>query len=71
VYGAHKRREIKVFRTCTGYLEEKRTYSRVLDDLGQPTEDIEDKHSFHFMDAERYIVGWKRPTRRGRVYGTS
>ena len=30
----------------------------VLDENGDPTEEIEDKHSFHFMDAERYIVGW-------------
>lgn len=58
VYGTHKRGELFVFEDLEGYLEEKLTYSRKLDDRGEPTEDIEDKSSFHFMDAERYIVGW-------------
>lgn len=58
VYGAHKRNEILVFDTCTGYLDEKASYARELDDNDEPTEKIEDKNSFHFMDAERYIVGW-------------
>lgn len=60
VYGAHKRDEILVFNTCTGYLKEKRSYSRKvgLDGLTLPTGEIENKHAFHFMDAERYIVGW-------------
>lgn len=58
VYGAHRRDEILVFEDCTGYLDEKRSYSRKLDDSGQPTEDIENKNDFHYMDAERYIVGY-------------
>jgi len=58
VYGAHKRNEILIFDTCTGYLDEKASYSRKLDDNDEPTEEIEDKNDFHFMDAERYIVGW-------------
>ncbi len=57
-YGAHKRREIVVFSTLSGYLEQIQTYSRVVDSTGEPTEEIEDKNAFHFMDAERYIVGW-------------
>jgi len=60
VYGAHKRGEIRVFRTLTGYLEQKQTYSRVLDAAGDPTEAIEDKATFHYLDAERYIIGWLR-----------
>jgi hypothetical protein len=56
VYGAHKRDEIIVFDDLEGYLEEKLTYSRKLDEMGEPTEDIEDKNAFHFMDAERYII---------------
>jgi len=62
VYGAHARNEILVFDDLTGYLEEKLTYSRELDDAGEPTEKIEDKETFHFMDAERYIIGWLRKT---------
>ncbi len=70
VYGAHKHGEILVFDDLAGYLEEKLTYSRELDDSGEPTEKIEDKETFHFMDAERYIVGYlrgARPRRRVRV----
>lgn len=65
VYGTHKRNEIYVFDDLSGYLEEKQTYARELDANGEPTEKIEDKQTFHFMDAERYIVGWlKRLPRR-------
>lgn len=60
VYGAHKRGEIIVFSDLAGYLEEKQTYSRVLDANGEPTELIEDKNTFHFLDAERYIIGFIR-----------
>lgn len=56
VYGAHARGEIFVFDDLSGYLEEKLTYSRKLDEQGEPAEEIEDKNSFHFMDAERYIM---------------
>lgn len=58
VYAAHKRNKIMVFEDCEGYIDEKTRYSRKLDDLNQPTEEIEDKSTYHFMDAERYIVGW-------------
>lgn len=74
VYGAHRRGEIYVFDDLRGYLEQKATYSRELDDEGEPTEKIADKETFHFMDAERYIVSklknvklrtptqWSKPT---------
>ncbi len=58
VYGCHKRDEILVFDDLEGYLEEKNTYSRKMDENDDPLEEIEDKHSFHYMDAERYIIGW-------------
>lgn len=60
VYGAIKRGEIKVFDTLAGYLEEIGTYSRVLDALGEPTEEIEDKSTFHYLDASRYIISYIR-----------
>lgn len=69
VYGAHARNEIIVFDDLTGYLEEKMTYSRELDDVGEPTEKIEDKETFHFMDAERYIIGWLRKTTSPVTFG--
>lgn len=62
VYAAHKANQIIVFDDLEGYLEEKLTYSRVVGDDGEPTEAIEDKSTFHFMDAERYIIGWIRET---------
>jgi hypothetical protein len=57
VYGVHKKDELYVFDTCAHYLEQKGTYSRELDDTGQPTEKIKNKDTYHFMDAERYIIG--------------
>ena len=56
VYGHHARHEIRVFSDCEGYLDEKSTYRRKLDKNDEPTEVIEDKETFHFMDAERYII---------------
>jgi hypothetical protein len=67
VYGAHAKGEILVFDDLAGYLDEKLSYSRELDESGQPTEKIEDKDSFHLMDAERYIVGYLKG--RGEVWG--
>ncbi|MCC6192273.1 MAG: terminase [Anaerolineales bacterium] len=62
VYGAHKRNEIIVFDDLTEYLEQKGSYSRELDERGEPTEAIADKATYHFMDAERYIVAWEKRT---------
>lgn len=55
VWGAHKEGRILVFEDLDGYLDEKWSYSRELDATGEPTEEIEDKSSYHYMDAERYI----------------
>ncbi|MFB9991240.1 terminase [Deinococcus oregonensis] len=62
VYGLLKRNALKIFSTCTGLLGddtntgEIERYSRALDDQGEPTEAIEDKHSFHLLDGLRYIA---------------
>jgi hypothetical protein len=45
-----------VFDDLVGFLDEVRTYSRVLDDAGQPTEAIEDKETFHRLDGFRYVA---------------
>jgi hypothetical protein len=71
VYGRHKADEILVSGDCTGYLDEKLTYSRVLDENGEPTEEIEDKSEFHFMDAERYVLGWLTRPRQQQGGGRS
>jgi hypothetical protein len=56
VYAAHAQDRIFVFDTCTRYLDEKQSYSRKTDDEGQVSEDIDEKHSYHLMDAERYAI---------------
>ena len=56
VYSMHAQNQIKVFNTCKGYLDEKRSYSRKVGQDGQITEQIEDKETYHRMDAERYIM---------------
>jgi hypothetical protein len=57
-YGVYRRKgEIAVFDDLIEYLDEVQTYSRVLDDNDQPTERIEDKETFHVMDAKRYVIG--------------
>jgi hypothetical protein len=67
VYGAHARNEILVFEDLDGYLEQKLTYSREVDENGNPTEKIEDKDTFHFMDAERYILSELRRAESGKA----
>lgn len=67
VYGCHSRGEIYVFDDLEGYLEQKMTYSRELDEAGEATEKIDDKHSFHFLDAERYIISLLRDKPAGSV----
>lgn len=46
--------------------EQLRTYSRELDDRGAATEKIEEKETYHCLDALRYIGAWLfRPPARG------
>lgn len=65
VYGFHKRGELLVFDDLVGYLDQKLSYSRALDETGNPTAEIEDKESYHFLDAERYILGYLSPGAEG------
>jgi hypothetical protein len=58
VYGFHKKHKIIVFEDLLEYKEQKNSYSRALDENDNPTSEIEDKASFHYMDAERYIVSY-------------
>jgi hypothetical protein len=69
MYGGFARDEIQVFVTCTGFREQLTTYSRVLDANGDPTEAIEEKASYHFLDAGRYIFGWLyRKPKKARIH---
>ena len=63
VYGQHKRHAIKVFNTCAGYLAQKADY-RYKKDALIPGE-IEAKNTYHYMDSERYVIGYIRGARSG------
>lgn len=51
-----KTKRVYVFRDMAGIRDELGTYSRKLDDSGQPTEAIKDKETFHRLDALRYLA---------------
>lgn len=55
-YSLFAGKRIKVLDTCIGFINDLQTYSRKLDAMGEPTEDIENKASWHRMDAYRYIA---------------
>lgn len=65
-----KPRRLKVFRSQRGLLDEIGTYSRVLNDRGEPTEKIKDKETFHRLDAKRYVCSLitARPPREAQSY---
>ncbi len=56
VYGLIASNTLLIFDTLRGLRDQILSYSRELDDLGEPTEKIEDKESFHLLDALRYGV---------------
>jgi hypothetical protein len=56
VIALFKTRRLYVTDTCVGVLSEMGTYSRVVDDMGDPTEKIKDKDTFHRLDALRYLA---------------
>jgi hypothetical protein len=56
VYSAFQSGRLKVFASLERLIDEIGSYSRELDDNGDPTEKIEDKHRYHRLDALRYAV---------------
>lgn len=58
VYAALRRGDLTFFSNLEMTLSEIGSYSHVLDEEGEPIDEIEDKSSYHLMDALRYIVGW-------------
>lgn len=64
VYGAITTRVLVVFDDLLGLRDEMMTYSRVLNDDGEPTEAIADKSTFHRLDALRYAMLWIRSGRK-------
>jgi len=56
VFALHRTNKIVYFNTMKHTLSQKEDYRRKLDANQQPTNAIEDKADYHFMDAERYLV---------------
>lgn len=68
VYGLIKQNRLFVFDTCKDTINDLQAYSRKLDDMGEATEDIQDKATWHRLDALRYIATRIADTKRvGRV----
>lgn len=51
-----REKRLKIVKTCRGLIDEFGSYRRKLDRLGQPIEEIEDKRSYHRLDALRYVA---------------
>ena len=60
VYGGFKNKELFIFDDLSGLLDEVGSYSRELDDMGEPTEKIANKETYHKLDALRYIMSHLR-----------
>lgn len=60
VYGGFKNEQLFICDDCTGLLDEIGSYSRELDDMGEPTEKIADKETYHLLDSLRYIMSHLR-----------
>ena len=59
VFSLHQQNQIKVFRDNQGYLEEKLSYSyQTGQDFSVDDITIVNKKRYHYMDAERYIMGY-------------
>jgi hypothetical protein len=55
VTGLFKQRRLFIFDTLTGLRSELGSYSRELDDAGNPLEKIAKKETWHRIDALRYV----------------
>lgn len=64
VYGAIKNDELFIFDDCIGVLDDLLSYARELDEMGNPTEKIADKATFHKADALRYIISYLKQENR-------
>lgn len=56
VIGLHRLNRVFVFNDLYHYLDEKRSFSRVLDESFQPTDKIEDEPKYHLLACERYLM---------------
>lgn len=61
VYSQFKQDNVIIFNDLSEFLDEIGRYRRKRDSSGQVLDDIENKETFHILDAVRYIVGTIRP----------
>ncbi len=45
-----------IFDTCTGTLDQIGRYARKINNMGEVTEEIKNKETFHYLDAVRYVA---------------
>jgi hypothetical protein len=73
VYACHKQDEIIYFDDLQGVIGQKKTYKKRKNRMGEPIREIQNKKEYHFLDAERYIIGRIRagiqPWSRGMANG--
>jgi len=69
VYAQHQMNGIIYFKTLYGIIDQKGRYRRKRSDIGEALDDILDKETYHYLDAERYIISTIRPgtTLRAKV----
>jgi len=66
VIGQERLHKIKVFRDLKLIIDEKETFSYVLDDKYQPTDKYEDEEKYHLLACERYLHTYFTPETVGR-----
>lgn len=68
-YSGIKRGLVRVLKHNVRFLDEIRSYSREVDELGNPGDKIEDKESYHLLDSFRYIGQRMFPPEGARSMG--
>lgn len=58
IYSLFKEKRLFIFDSCKTLIDQIGNYSRKLDMNNQPTDEIEDKASYHEIDALRYFAGY-------------
>jgi len=61
VYALHNLSSVIYFKNLSGILDEKGRYRRKRNKEGDVISDIENKNTFHRLDAERYLISTIRP----------
>jgi len=61
VYALHKLNKIKVFNDLHNYLDQKMSFSYVLDERYNPTDKLEDDQKYHLLAAERTLLSYFTP----------